>query len=223
MTTDQEELFGLFESLCDGVITPAEHGRLQQRLGADAAARQFYFDYLDLRLHLRQWQQTCAGERSLGIEAADAIPPGPIVMQDPPLHAPVSAIYSPMGSFAFSYLVAALIVGVGLMIGWVYHVPNPRADRGETAKVGPPPAPQELSSPPEMVIVGRVTGMIDCQWADAKTATTPSAPVFLGSKYDLVSGLLNVGLPTRSRLSGGRQLGTRFGTDRLTDGGQRAD
>ncbi|MFZ1933670.1 MAG: hypothetical protein WCB27_10290 [Thermoguttaceae bacterium] len=200
MTTDQEELFGLLEALCDGVITPAEHGRLQERLGGDAAARQFYFDYLDLRLHLRQWQQTCAGEHSLGVEAADAIAPGPIVMQGPPLHAPVSAIYSPMGSFAFSYLVAALIVGLGLMIGWVYHVPNPRVDHGETAKIGPPAAPKELSSPPEMVIVGRVTGMIDCQWADAKYVTAPSSLVCLDSKYDLASGLLKITYNTGARV-----------------------
>ncbi len=138
MTTDREELFGLFEALCDGVITPAQHVRLQRRLGADAAARQLYFDYLDLRLHLRQWQQTCIGERSLGIDAADAVAAVPTVIQDSPLHAPVSAVYSPMGSFAFSYLVAAVVVGFGLMIGWAYHVPNPRVDGPKTADVGPP-------------------------------------------------------------------------------------
>jgi hypothetical protein len=29
MTMDREELLGLFESLCDGAITPAQHERLQ--------------------------------------------------------------------------------------------------------------------------------------------------------------------------------------------------
>ncbi len=192
MTTDREELFGLFEALCDGVITPAEHGRLQQRLAADAAARQFYFDYLDLRLHLRQWQRTCAGEGLPDIEA-DAVPSAPLAIHAPPLDVPVSAIYSPIGSFAFSYLVAALIVGLGLMVGWVYHVPTPHADRGNAAKVvNQRPAARELPPPPEIVVVGRVTGMIDCRWADAKTVTALAAPVALGQKYDLASGLLKI-------------------------------
>jgi hypothetical protein len=200
MTTDREELFGLFEALCDGVITPAQHVRLQQRLGGEAAARQLYFDYLDLRLQLRQWQQTCAGEHSLGIEAPDAIPPVSMVLHAPPLHAPVSAIYSPMGSFAFSYMVAALIVGLGLMIGWVYHVPNPRLDRPATANVSPPPPPKFLPPRPEIVIVGRVSGMADCQWADPKTATAPSAPVALGRTYALTSGLLKITYNTGARV-----------------------
>jgi hypothetical protein len=174
MTTDREELFELFESLCDGVITPAQHGRLQQRLAAEAAARQLYFDYLDLRLHLRQWQRTGDGERSSShIDAADAVPAPIVIQTSPPLYAPVSAFYSPMGGFAFSYLVAAVIVALGLMIGWVYRVPNPRVNRQQTAGVSPPPMPKVFQPKPEIIVVGRVTGMVDCQWADPTTATAP--------------------------------------------------
>lgn len=190
-TTDREELFELFEALCEGIITPVQHRRLQQRLGADAQTRQFYFDYLDLRLQLRQWQQASLGERLLGMAAADDAPPAPILTQSPPLHAPVST-YSPIGSFAFSYLVAALIVGVGLLIGWVYHVPNPRAAGPALAKVAPPPAPGTLPSPRAIVVVGRVTATADCRWVDPKMRVAPYSYVPLDAKYMLVSGLLEI-------------------------------
>jgi hypothetical protein len=201
MTTDREELFELFEALCDGAITPAQHERLQHRLATDAAARQLYFDYLDLRLHLRQWQRASSGEHpSFGIETPDAVPPAPIVIQASlPLHAPVSAIYSPLGSFAFSYLVAAVIVGIGLMIGWAYQVPNPRTDHREMA-VSPQPAPKNLHPEPEMIFVGRVAGMVDCQWADPKTATICYAYVPLGRRYALASGLLKITYDTGARV-----------------------
>ena len=201
MIADREELFELFESLCDGVITPAQHGRLQQRLGAEAAARQLYFDYLDLRLHLRQWQQTCIGERlPLHIDAADVLPAPIVIQPSPPLYAPILAFYSPMGGFAFSYLVAAVIVALGLMIGWVYRVPNPRPDHQKTAAAVPPPAPKILRLEPEMIVVGHVSGMVDCQWVDPRTAPAPYAHVLLGRKYAMTSGLLNITYDTGDRV-----------------------
>lgn len=192
MTIDREELFELLESLCDGAMTPAQHRQLQERLSVDATARQFYFDYLDLRLHLRQWQRTCVGERSLGMAMADASVSAPILMQSAPLHAPVSPIYSPMGSFAFSYIVAALIVGLGLLVGWVYHVPEPRMDRRAIAEVNRLHPPPSVPTPREVVVVGRVTGTAECRWANAKKAATLYAPVAVGREYKLVSGLLEI-------------------------------
>lgn len=48
------ELLGLVEALCNGTQTAERHARLQELLAADADARQFYFDYLDLHLALKQ-------------------------------------------------------------------------------------------------------------------------------------------------------------------------
>lgn len=48
------ELLDLAAAVCNGTITPQKHERLQQLLAADPAARQRYFDYLDLHLALGQ-------------------------------------------------------------------------------------------------------------------------------------------------------------------------
>lgn len=48
------ELLDLAAAVCNGTITPEQHSRLEQLLAADPAARQRYFDYLDLHLALGQ-------------------------------------------------------------------------------------------------------------------------------------------------------------------------
>ena len=49
-----DDLLDLAAALCNGTITPEQHARLEQLLAADPAARQRYFDYLDLHLALGQ-------------------------------------------------------------------------------------------------------------------------------------------------------------------------
>ncbi len=41
-------------------------------------------------------------------------------------------------------------------------------------------------------MVGRVTGMVDCRWADTKTVTAVDADVPLGRQYALASGLIEI-------------------------------
>ena len=79
----------------------------------------------------------------------------------------------PLGGFLFSYVAAVVIVGVGLLIGWAYQVSIPRSDHQvrETARVAPVPKPTAFRPEPELVFVGRVTDMVDCQWADPKNGT----------------------------------------------------
>ena len=103
---------------------------------------------------------------------------------------------SPLGGFFFSYAAAAVIVTVGLLIGWAYHVPvyqqfadNARQSDGAS-----------LHPEPEMVFVGRVTGMVDCHWADPKTGTIVYAYVPLGRKYTLASGLMEIAYDTGARV-----------------------
>jgi len=49
-----DDLLDLAAAVCNGTITAEQHARLEQLLAADPAARQRYFDYLDLHLALGQ-------------------------------------------------------------------------------------------------------------------------------------------------------------------------
>ena len=58
-----------------------------------------------------------------------------------------------------AYLVASLIVGLGLLVGGLVHVSHPEQVARQFA-----PLPSALSSPPS--VVGRITGIVDCKWAN---------------------------------------------------------
>ena len=47
--------------------------------------------------------------------------------------------------------------------------------------------------------VGRITGMVDCQWADPQTAPATNA-VRLGHKYTLASGLMEITYDTGAKV-----------------------
>ncbi len=145
MPTEQDELFELLGSLCSGTITPAEHARLEARLAADRSARQFYFDYLDMHLHLRQWRRAARNDEcgmmndelppppaSADIHpssfilhpseasSAETIPPI-IIDTSAPASAPMASLFAP-GGWAFSYTAATAITGVMLLVLWAWKV-----------------------------------------------------------------------------------------------------
>lgn len=198
MSQDRERLLGLLESLCDGRISPAEHERLQERLAADVDARQLYFDYVDLRLQLRQWQRTALSEQRAREDAQTAPACAPIVIQtDPSMPTPFAPPYASIGGFAFSYVVASLLVGFGLLLGWACQISVLQPDH-QSAQVAPTPAPAHPER--EVVFVGRVTGEFSCEWSDPATATLCYANVPLNRKYALASGLLEITYNTGARV-----------------------
>jgi hypothetical protein len=48
----RRELLGLLSGLCDGLLTPTEHARLEALLDSDAACRRLYLEYLDTHARL---------------------------------------------------------------------------------------------------------------------------------------------------------------------------
>ena len=72
---------------------------------------------------------------------------------------PSSLSAPPVGSFLFSYTMAAPILGLALLAGWTWKISRlaSRPKRPATDFPGPPH--------PQMQFVGRITGTVDCQWA----------------------------------------------------------
>ena len=101
---------------------------------------------------------------------------------------------SSAGSFAFSYVVAALIVGVGLLVGGVWRVSyfqelaNSAAWQVPAARVARIPT------------VGRITDMVGCRWINPAAAPADRDPVALGRKYALAAGLLEVTYDTGAKV-----------------------
>ena len=130
-------------------------------------------------------------EMSEVAEPEPAVAPLPVMIEGvSDLHAPLSTGY-PGGSFLFSYAAAVLILGLGLLIGWAYQLSIPRSDRPEGDR-----AASSLVAPPhpaaEMVVVGRISDMVECRWTDPKTGSIDCAHVYLGQRYAPASGLMEI-------------------------------
>jgi hypothetical protein len=105
---------------------------------------------------------------------------------------------SALGGFFLSYAIAAVIVAIGMLIGWECQVSIPQAGDQGAAQLAQ--RSSALHPEPELVFVGRVTGMSDCRWADSKTGTVLLAYVPLNRKYALASGLMEISYDSGARV-----------------------
>jgi hypothetical protein len=197
-----QELDCVLDRVLDGIYDDGDVRRLNEILRDDAEACRHYVDYVELHGRLAWGDAVAAqGEREMDgckpVEfAASGDPmespaPVPIIIQtSPDLPTP----YSPLGGFVFSYAVAAVTVAIGLLIGWTYQVAvsqNP-ISRENVTKATPTTTPTPSTKASDMAFVGQITGMFDCQWADASTAAIDRAYVPLNRRYALASGLMEI-------------------------------
>ncbi len=93
-----------------------------------------------------------------------------------------------VGSWAFSCMVATVIMGVMLLVCWAIEV-NHHQHIAEAPSQSVP-----SDAMPEMVFVGRITGMVDVKWSDDPHYLPPPdfAHVPLDRKYILNSGLMEI-------------------------------
>jgi hypothetical protein len=95
-----------------------------------------------------------------------------------------------------AYLIATVILGIGLVVGAFTYVSHP----GNSAVSKSNPRSPIHSPSPEAPSVGRITGMVDCKWADESTAAFNGAHVALGRKYTLASGLMEITYDTGAKV-----------------------
>jgi hypothetical protein len=219
----RNELLKSFESLVDGSITPSQHVRLEQQLAADSGVRRLYFDYLDMLLHLRQWQRAkaAAGKADGGmwmpetgmIASPFPLPsadlrlldsdfpftapklPLPVIVVDPSALSSTPVPLLSLGNLLFSYMVSAAILCVAILGAWAYKISH---DYEKSSVVDR--SHDEKSILQEPKYVGQITDMIGCRWADPKTQTTPGASVPLDRLYALEAGLMEITYKTGAKV-----------------------
>jgi hypothetical protein len=179
------ELDTLLVDVCEGSLADEKLRRLDAILAADPEAVRHYVEFIDLLSALTREPGVWSGEddrqRTPPQEPAPIACPGFIVSSAP-------AFSSFVGSALFSYLVAALILGMGLLVAWAWRMP----DRSQVATL--PTAPVKSSTEPKTTPVGKITGMLDCRFADpSKTKNLrPKTAVSIGDRFRLVSGLMEI-------------------------------
>ena len=218
--TPPSELESLADDACGGSLSEEGAGRLAVLL-RDRRACRWYRDYCLLQVELRFLvladRIDVAARESLRpeLEIPDVEEVGigktpfrtpnsefqgslPLVVACPPsfLHSPLLSPQPSLGRWAFSYVVATMILGTALLAAWTYrishHVDLAR-DRSATLSI-------KENTSPQMAFVGRITGAVDCRWADPKTEVSERDDVPLGCKYDLVSGFLEITYGTGAKI-----------------------
>ena len=222
---DQDELFDLLGKLCDGTISAATHERLQQILSNEPTARQMYFDYLDLHIDLRRWPWNIAPIEMLNDAARQkndgepieprvsmASQPQPICIVAPPIDVAgsflgASGYYS--SSWPMAYLVAAVVVGIGLTIAGFVHVSSPERQVAIHSA--------SLPTAPRSSIIAQVTGMecvlddAECKIAsgglrkfspdiDHSSSNIHYSAVSLGDRFAIRSGVLEITYDTGAKV-----------------------
>ena len=213
------EMESLLAAAVDGRLTESDRAKLGQMLEESDNARDFYVEQVMLHAVLRwvhasplgiqtasdageidlcgmlnpdQWMDAGQGTTSdfpLGRTAAPATAPAfpPLLTTSPSSQFGLSA---PMGGFVFSYVLAAMIVGVGMLVGWAWQVSNLPAP--SIAKDHPQPLPTSPVIDQEPVFVGRITAMADCKWPNPRLAPVGFDRVALDCRYELASGLMEI-------------------------------
>ena len=176
------ELADLIEALCHGTITAEETASLEQLVLADPNARRYYVRYLHLHASLPHVllpqdvkghecgttkdelpQSASIHHPSFSIQHSPS-PLPPIIIHTLP--SPLSSLPSFIGGPLFSYLVAIVIFGIGLMVGATVHVSRPDQYVGPENTTGTPNPRSPIPNPSS--IVGRITGMVDCVWEEPR-------------------------------------------------------
>jgi hypothetical protein len=207
-----EPLRDRIERYCDGALDAAETAALEQKLREDPAAMDYFVLYMELHSRIAwnirakdgisgQWtvdsgQRATSGEWRVASEAE--YPESPVFnlqiskspnLQTTALHTPLSTLHY----WAFSYSVATIFLAVFLLGAWSYTFthPDPNALAAKNSR-RVTPSGGVANETPDFTFVGRVSGMVDCQWADDATATSPGAGVALNRRYALKSGLMEI-------------------------------
>jgi hypothetical protein len=211
-----QELDSVLDRVLDGIYDDDDLRRLNRILRDDVDACRRYVLYVELHGRLA-WgdglRAECAAELAVStpfqmIGSADELATGrlqrngapasqafaPIIIATSP---GIPSSFSPFGSFLFSYAVAAVTVAIGLLIGWAYQVSV--SEQQIAAEVRGQPTPTTVAPTPGTVVVGQITGMFDCQFADSATVAM-HAGVPLGRRYALAAGLMEISYDSGARV-----------------------
>ena len=212
-----KEIRRLLWAMRDGVIAPDDAEHLRTMLLEDPKAREFYVWHMFLAGSL-EWDHSAGASGQWSVAGGQckegsgiwdqgsgaSIHPSSLIPHPssiPPIIVdPSPTLHSPLGSFLFSHLAAAVILGIGLLIGLAWRISLPTPERQEPSVAG-------VARP-----VGRITVLADCKWSKQgsgfrgqvagipKTKDQRPKTVYLGDRFLLSSGLMEITYDTGAKV-----------------------
>ena len=143
------ELLQLLGELADDQLSDAGGARLVELLRNDAAAQRYYLDYMQIHAQLVWKHELCDAEGACSEGAAEAVesqgqrgasddqPSTGIVARCSFRDGSLSAGPSLVGGFSLSYVIAAMIVGIGLAAASACEVSRFQAIANNSTRAAP--------------------------------------------------------------------------------------
>ena len=205
MTQDRSQ-FGRVQEFCgalrDGDATVEIVAELEALLAEDLNARQYYVDFMFMHALMERYakiaendeeQSTFADGNSAWKTKIDEMP------ISPPTHGFLSStLHGTIGFFSqelpFSLLIATVLTSLGLWFASLVHISVPEQIAKDSSQRAQPASDRTLER------VGKITGMLNCKWADPQTETSLGSNVLLGRRYSLASGLMEITYNTGAKV-----------------------
>ena len=204
-----QELWALCSAMCDGTIDAQGVAQLGRMTRGNAANQLFCVAYMRMNGQLmRRFHSLVADDIMSGCERLKddyEVSPGggPIVMTDEPNAADLSSlpsthitgflggVYRNTATYFSSELSLSMLIATVVMASMLYFASLFNINHYQELAEHTPSLPiKHFDS--EIVYVGRITGMKDCQWAKLDTQTVLGASVALKREYALSSGLMEI-------------------------------
>jgi hypothetical protein len=195
-----DEVHGLTLACLAGEESLEEAHRLNELLLNDRAARRIYIQTIRDTYWLFRWAtaetqstdevfnaggsdaeflQLAMADADLIVDSTPAICPSPFSLQ------------SPFGAGLWSYASATGLTGLMLLVLWTWTM-SPNEEIARAPLPASPSVQKNLRAEKLPELVGRITGMADCRWADPQDTLFDAATVPLGWKFALASGLVEI-------------------------------
>ena len=207
-----DDLRDLLWSMEDGSVTIGGLARIDELVRSDEKLLHHYVEYMRLVSDLR-FGLANDGVGNVMARLFDVVQSPEAVLRQPTFdhqqlsHLPIIldlspavgasrwSFQSPLVSGVFSYFVAALIMVCGLLAGWALKVSShPEIVERSGQRT---PAIVEVEQSP---LVGRITSMVDCRWADPNRKVSDRDYVPLGQSYGLASGFMEITYDTGAKV-----------------------
>ena len=217
-TAPFDEIRELVAALNDGRLDAAEQQRLEQLVVENVVARRYYLQAMFLvgKLHrtlggqdLEEGgrQRAEGGDEDAGLRGQGSESNPQPLIPNPSFIPPIildstPSPHIPIGSFIFSHIAAAVILGIGLLIGLAWRISLPSSE-------GPAPDTRSTAVAQE---VGRITALAECMWSRqdsevggpgsgiSKTKDLRPKTVYLGDRFLLSSGLMEITYDTGAKV-----------------------
>jgi hypothetical protein len=214
--------FSPFPDRVETLILAAEQGKLSdiemeeldRLMQENSQARRFYAEYIVQTIDLISWA-ACAdfGECPTFLvntsenRPIDSEMGTDVAVQFQSIPSPLFAFFSTTihnaagylsSDWLVSYLVAAVIFGVGSLITSHIYISPTEQIAGTSPSTAPASVPAVVQ--PERKLVGQVTGLVDCRWSDSHRAVHLGHRVAAGDEFVIVSGLAEITYDTDAKV-----------------------